>query len=105
MSGRVKKGWYEIIVEDAGIGMTAEQLGHIYDKFYRADSSNTAVEGTGLGMSIVKAILDAHGGKIDIMSKVGVGTKVTVSLPIPVEGPGGDEITSERVGNGKLDAV
>ena len=105
VSGEVRKGWYDIIIEDEGIGMTAEQLGHIYDKFYRADSSNTAVEGTGLGMSIVKAILDAHGGKIDIMSKVGVGTKVTVSLPIPVEGPGGDEITSERVGNGKLDAV
>ncbi|MCH8327613.1 MAG: PAS domain-containing protein [Candidatus Marinimicrobia bacterium] len=105
VSGRVKKGWYEIIVEDAGIGMTAEQLGHIYDKFYRADSSNTAVEGTGLGMSIVQAIIDGHSGKIDISSKIGVGTKVTVSLPLPVDRPAGDEMTSERAENEKLDAV
>ncbi len=105
VSGRVKQGWYEIIVEDAGIGMTAEELDHIYDKFYRANSSDIAIEGTGLGMSIVKAIVDAHGGKIAIMSEAGAGTKVTVSLPIPVDGPSGDEMTKEMEGNTKLDAV
>ena len=72
---------YEISVSDDGIGMTPEQIERIYDKFYRVDSSNTAVGGLGLGMNIVKEIVDAHGGTITIDSSLGKGTCVKVSLP------------------------
>lgn len=78
---------YELRVEDEGIGMDEGQLVHVFDRFYRADSSDTAVQGVGLGMSIVRNIVLAHHGVIDIESKPGEGTRVTVTLPkAPTEG-------------------
>ena len=68
-------------VADQGIGMTAEQVDHIFDRFYRADSSNTAVQGVGLGMSIVRHIILAHRGAIRVESELGRGTTVQVDLP------------------------
>ena len=70
-----------ITVQDEGIGMTAEQAGLVFDKFYRVDASNTAQKGIGLGLAIVKGIVEAHDGQISIESAVGKGTKVTVTLP------------------------
>ncbi|PLX90597.1 MAG: hypothetical protein C0619_09060 [Desulfuromonas sp.] len=72
---------YEFSVSDSGIGMSAEQIEKVFDKFYRVDSSNTAVAGLGLGLSIVKQIVDAHGGTVAIDSTPGQGTRVTVMLP------------------------
>ncbi len=78
---------YELNVEDEGIGMDEGQLVHVFDRFYRADSSDTAVQGVGLGMSIVRNIVLAHHGDIQIESKLGRGTRVMVSLPkSPPEG-------------------
>jgi PAS domain S-box-containing protein len=78
---------YELNVEDEGIGMDEGQLVHIFDRFYRADSSDTAVQGVGLGMSIVRNIVLAHHGDIKIESQFGEGTRVIVSLPkSPPEG-------------------
>lgn len=71
-----------ITIEDQGIGMTPEQVDKIFDKFYRADASNTSIEGTGLGMSIVKYIVEAHGGMVFIESKPEIGTTVRVSIPM-----------------------
>jgi len=68
-------------VTDEGIGMTAEQVEHIFDRFYRADTSNTAVQGVGLGMSIVRHIIRAHQGEIRVESELGRGTTVQVDLP------------------------
>jgi signal transduction histidine kinase len=73
---------YELTVEDDGIGMNEEQLAHIFDRFYRADSSNTAVQGVGLGMSIVHHIVLAHHGDIQIDSQPGSGTRVCITLPM-----------------------
>lgn len=81
VTGREEADEYQICVEDEGIGMTPEQVGKVFDKFYRADTSNTAVEGTGLGMSIVRHIVDAHGGHVEIESRMGRGTRVLVGLP------------------------
>jgi signal transduction histidine kinase len=81
VTGRDQADEYRITVEDEGIGMTQEQVGKVFDKFYRADTSNTAVEGTGLGMSIVRHIVDAHGGHVEIESQKGRGTRVVVGLP------------------------
>jgi signal transduction histidine kinase len=61
--------------------MTADQVEHIFDRFYRADSSNTAVQGAGLGMSIVRHIVLAHQGDIRVESEFGRGTTVSVELP------------------------
>jgi PAS domain S-box-containing protein len=71
-----------IAVEDEGIGMTPEQIEKVFDKFYRVDASDTAREGLGLGMAIVKGIIEAHGGRIWIESEVGRGTKVAFTLPL-----------------------
>ncbi len=68
-------------VVDAGIGMTEEQVRHVFDKFFRVDVSNTARQGVGLGMSIAKYIVEAHGGSIEVSSELGKGTRVSFSLP------------------------
>jgi PAS domain S-box-containing protein len=75
-----------IVIEDQGSGMSSEQLERVFDKFYRADSSNTAVSGLGLGMSIVKAIIEGHDGRIWVESTIDKGT--CVSVEIPCEGTG-----------------
>ena len=68
-----------IRVSDHGLGMTPEQVAHVCDRFYRVDTSGN-IPGTGLGMSIVKEIMDLHGGKLRIESTMGVGTSVTLLL-------------------------
>lgn len=75
-------GHYQLSVGDEGIGMTEEQVAHMFDKFYRADSSNTSVHGVGLGMSIVRHIIQAHQGEIQVMSQPGIGTTILVDLPV-----------------------
>lgn len=70
-----------VTVTDQGIGMSNEQKDRVYDKFYRADTSNTAVRGLGLGMSIVKQIIDDHDGTITIDSNLSEGTSVCFTLP------------------------
>ncbi len=81
VSGRVSADGFKLSIEDQGFGMTPAQVEKIFDKFYRADASDTAVEGTGLGMTIVKYILEAHGGEIWVESKPGKGTTVRFSIP------------------------
>ncbi len=75
-------GFFNISVIDEGIGMTREQVSKVFDKFYRADASNTAIEGTGLGMSIAKGLIEEHGGSIHVESEYGKGTIVSFTLPI-----------------------
>ena len=81
ITGKVNEESYSIVISDQGIGMNPEQIDHVYDKFYRADNSNTAIEGTGLGMGIVRYIIEAHGGEIAVDSQPGVGTTVILILP------------------------
>ena len=71
-----------LVVEDTGIGIPAEDLPHIFNRFYRADKSRTKqTGGTGLGLAIAKRIIQLHGGKIKVNSIINEGTKITVSLP------------------------
>ena len=69
-----------IHVRDAGIGMTPEQQAQIFDAFYRADKSSS-VQGSGLGMTIFKEIIDLHGGTVELRSAPGAGTEITMLLP------------------------
>lgn len=71
-----------VSVQDEGIGMSEEQKARIFDKFYRADTSLTAKQGLGLGMAIVKNIVETHGGKIWVESRPAGGTKISFTLPI-----------------------
>lgn len=72
--------WVGFEAEDAGIGMTQEQVAHVFDRFWRADSSGS-IPGTWLGMSISHEIIRLMGGHIEITSEIGKGTKVKVWLP------------------------
>ena len=72
----------EFTVRDNGIGMTEEFVNRIYEQFSRArNSSQSGIQGTGLGMAIVKNIIDMMGGAIIVRSKLGEGTEVTFSIP------------------------
>ncbi len=72
-----------IAVSDTGIGIAPKHLSHLGERFFRVDTSRTRpTGGTGLGLSICKGIVEAHHGAIGWESTVGVGTTVTVSLPI-----------------------
>lgn len=73
-----------ITVSDQGIGMSPEQLARVFERFYRADASGR-IPGTGLGMSIVKEIVDLHGGELSLASKVGAGTTATIWLSVTTQ--------------------
>jgi signal transduction histidine kinase len=60
-----------LTVRDNGTGIPAEHLAHIFDRFYKADASRKAAGGSGLGLSIVKAIVERHGGTINVESRPG----------------------------------
>lgn len=69
-----------VSVQDQGIGMTPEQVMHVFERFYRANTTGQ-IPGTGLGMSIVKKIVESQHGHVDIVSNIGIGTTVTLWLP------------------------
>ncbi len=69
----------KFIIQDQGVGISKEDQDRIFEKFYKADKSRNT-EGTGLGLSIVKRIVDLHNGKIELFSKIGEGTRISVVL-------------------------
>ena len=71
-----------ITVEDTGHGIDADDIPRLFDRFYRTtDASERAIQGTGLGLAVVKSLVDQHHGQIDIVSTPGCGTTVTLTLP------------------------
>ncbi len=82
-------GCYEFMFKDNGIGMSEEFLQHIFDPFERADDVRTSkIQGTGLGMTISRNIVQMMGGDIRIESELGIGTIVTVTVPLKYQVPG-----------------
>jgi signal transduction histidine kinase len=83
-----------LAVTDSGIGMTPQELEHILDGFYQADGSTTRRHGgLGLGLTVVKAVVAEHGGKIQIESQVGQGSRFVISLPaMQADGPAGSNL-------------
>ncbi|MDA1016798.1 MAG: heavy metal sensor histidine kinase [Planctomycetota bacterium] len=77
-----QSGMIAVAVRDTGIGIDADHLPRVFDRFYRVDKSRSReAGGTGLGLSIVQSIVWAHGGRVDIASTPGEGTTCTVLLP------------------------
>jgi two-component system OmpR family sensor kinase len=73
----------ELTVADTGVGIPAEHLPHIFERFYRVDGARSRRHGsTGLGLAIVKQVAEAHGGQVRVRSEPGAGTTFTVALPI-----------------------
>jgi len=72
---------YHFSIQDEGTGITPEEVEKIFDKFYRIDASDTAIGGTGLGTTIVKQIVEAHGGEVWVESELGKGTTVRFTIP------------------------
>lgn len=78
----VSDGTCTIQVRDEGVGIDAEHLPHLFERFYRADASRTSdTGGSGLGLAICKAIVEANGGTIAVQSELGRGTEFVVSIP------------------------
>ena len=72
-----------VAITDTGIGIPAEDIPFIFERFYRGDKSRSRAEGgSGLGLAICRHIAEAHGGKIEVESQVGVGSTFSVLLPL-----------------------
>jgi DNA-binding response OmpR family regulator len=78
----------EFSVRDSGAGIPQEQLGRIFDRFYQVDNSLTREhEGTGIGLSLTRELVELHQGSISVSSEVGTGTQFTISLPLELVHP------------------
>ena len=87
LGSEVQSGWVHLSVADNGPGIPPEHLGRIFERFYRVEQSRSRdAGGNGLGLSIAKAIVDAHRGEIWITSVVGGGTTAHVRLPLDGSG-------------------
>ena len=82
MDATRKGDWVGITIADTGIGMNQEEVGNIFQRFYRADESRGKTSGTGLGLSIAKWIIDMHEGALDVRTKPGEGSAFTLWLPV-----------------------
>ncbi len=83
----VAGGQARLIVRDSGIGIGAEDLPHIFDRFFRVKGKATRhITGSGLGLSLVKRVVEAHNGFIDVQSEPGAGTVVTLLFPLAEAG-------------------
>ena len=75
-------GYVSYMIEDEGTGMNPGDLAHIFDRFYRSDEArNSETGGSGLGLSIAKWIVDAHGGTIQVISREDIGSRFVVRFP------------------------
>jgi signal transduction histidine kinase len=86
-----------IHVQDTGLGIPDESMPHLFEKFFRVREHESRVSGTGLGLSICKQIINGHGGRIEVKSKISVGTVFSIFLPYA----GKNQPNSEDSGNSK----
>ena len=82
-----RAGHASLVVQDHGAGISEDELRIIFEPFGRGRRAHAAAKGAGLGLAIVREIVVAHGGIIDVQSKVNEGTTVTVLLPLIVDEP------------------
>ncbi len=86
VAARCFSGEAEISIKDTGVGISPEDLPHIFERFYRADKSrNRMTGGSGIGLAIVKAIIEAHKGSVRVKSDPGKGSEFVITLPKQAE--------------------
>jgi signal transduction histidine kinase len=82
VAAKQQDNWVEVSVADTGEGIPAKDLPNIFERFYRVDKSRTrATGGSGLGLTIAKRLVEAHGGKIEVQSEVGKGSLFSFTIP------------------------
>src|SRR5215212_6445481 len=81
ISGTFDASDISITIQDTGMGIPEESIPHLFEKFYRVREHEGKATGTGLGLSICKQIVQGHNGRIEVKSKIGVGTSFTIHLP------------------------
>jgi signal transduction histidine kinase len=83
LAARVAGDRAELLVSDTGPGIARDELPHLFERFFRTDESmRAATPGTGLGLTIARSLVEAHGGTIAVESELGAGTTFVVSLPV-----------------------
>ena len=83
VAAKQQDNWVEVSVTDTGEGIPAEDLPNIFERFYRVDKSRTrATGGSGLGLTIAKRLVEAHGGKIKVQSELGKGSRFSFTVPV-----------------------
>lgn len=86
IEGSVQNGWIELRISDTGVGVPQNEIARMGERFYRVDKARSReLGGTGLGLSIVKHLMSAHGGRMEIQSRLGEGTKVSLFFPVRTE--------------------
>ena len=95
-----------LVVHDTGVGIPAEQVSSIFKRFYRADSSQArSTEGTGIGLSLVRELVQIHGGCISATSELGKGTTFSVWIPRGSDHLPGDRVFSADPARAEADAI
>ncbi|MEX2582963.1 MAG: HAMP domain-containing sensor histidine kinase [Gemmatimonadota bacterium] len=91
--------WADIRIADTGVGIAPEELSRVFDRFYRGDAARARPGGTGLGLAIARLLVEQHGGRIDVQSRIGHGSEFRVLLPMDA-----DELpVDERTYGGEAD--
>ncbi|HLB24846.1 MAG TPA: ATP-binding protein [Nitrospirota bacterium] len=82
VSAKNFRDYVTVSVTDTGPGISKKDMPHIFERYYRSRDGRNAPKGTGLGLSIVKAVVESHGGKVDVASEEGKGSTFTIRLPL-----------------------
>lgn len=82
VNAATRDGTVEVLVTDTGIGISQDDLTRVFDRFYQTERTGRNREGSGLGLSIVKQLVEAQGGSIDVTSVPGEGTTFGFRLPV-----------------------
>ena len=87
VTGNRENGGVRLVVKDHGIGIPAAARGRLFEKFYRVnDPELNNVVGTGIGLYLVRQVVEGHGGRVDVDSQPGEGSSFEIQLPVPAEG-------------------
>jgi signal transduction histidine kinase len=80
-------GYFDFCIQDTGMGIKSEDVDHLFERFYRgSQASLSTIPGSGLGLAISKEIVEAHNGKMEVQSEIGIGTEFHVYLPLDAQG-------------------